>query len=117
MLVQNKKTGLEYTVTDEEWADIVKNKLNVKYNILSRNAGQSKEKSTATVEVLDFVKKHTPKNEPIKKESQTGLEVKEPIDEQPKVQEKIPKSNTLFRIDIAKTKSNEKSKSNIRKRI
>ena len=55
MLVKNKRTGQEYTLTEDEWVDIVKNKLTTKFNILRRNA-ESK-KIGAPTEVVNFIKK------------------------------------------------------------
>ena len=71
MLVKNKRTGQEYTLTEDEWVDIVKNKLTTKFNILQRNA-ESK-KIGAPTEVVNFIKKirvasEQPKPEPEKTE-------------------------------------------------
>lgn len=78
MLIKNKRTGQEYTVTPEEWADMVANKMQTKYNILQKDAAQSKD-TTTIVNVIKFKKK------------EAGIEETEPKTETDKPVDKFPK--------------------------
>jgi len=55
MIIKNKKTEIEYIVTQEQWQDIKKLGEQVKFQIISQDA-YVKEKSTEKpIEVISFI--------------------------------------------------------------